>query len=179
MYKKILLPLDGSKLAECALFHMQNLFQDGFPGEAILTTVIWADFPLARGTYPVVSVNIDSDPYSKKSYSNTPEPSIRFDIDVLRERVRESLLANAQNYLADVQARFGKDSLKVKTEILENRLPAAAISDYARENGIDLIIIATHGYTGFKKLMFSSVALEILHNSHVPVLLIRPESCRS
>ena len=48
-----------------------------------------------------------------------------------------------------------------------------------RDNGIDLIIIATHGYTGMKKLMFGSVALEVLHSSHVPVLLIRPESCRT
>jgi nucleotide-binding universal stress UspA family protein len=42
---------------------------------------------------------------------------------------------------------------------------------------MDLIVIASHGYTGLKKLMFGSVALGILHDAHVPVLLIRPESC--
>ena len=36
----------------------------------------------------------------------------------------------------------------------------------------------THGYTGLKKLMLGSVALSILHDSHAPVLLIRPEACR-
>ena len=52
------------------------------------------------------------------------------------------------------------------------------ISDYAKENGIDMIVIATHGYTGLKKLMLGSVALGVLQESHVPVLLIRPDSCR-
>ncbi len=50
--------------------------------------------------------------------------------------------------------------------------------NYAEANDVDLIVIATHGYTGMKKLMFGSVALRVLHDSHVPVLLIRSESCR-
>jgi len=40
------------------------------------------------------------------------------------------------------------------------------------------MVIATHGYTGMKRLMFGNVALQILHDAHVPVLLIRPEACR-
>jgi nucleotide-binding universal stress UspA family protein len=43
---------------------------------------------------------------------------------------------------------------------------------------MELIIIATHGYTGLKRLMLGSVALGVLHDSRIPVLLIRPESCR-
>ena len=38
--------------------------------------------------------------------------------------------------------------------------------------------VPTHGHTGFKKLMLGSVAFGVLHESHVPVLLIRPEACR-
>lgn len=44
--------------------------------------------------------------------------------------------------------------------------------------GMDMIIIGTHGYTGLKKLMLGRVAFGVLHQSHIPVLLIRPESCR-
>ena len=43
---------------------------------------------------------------------------------------------------------------------------------------MELIIMATHGYTGFKKLMLGSVASGVLNQSFVPVLLIRPEACR-
>ena len=43
---------------------------------------------------------------------------------------------------------------------------------------MDAIIIATHGYTGMKRLLLGSVAFGVLHQSPVPVLLIRPESCR-
>jgi nucleotide-binding universal stress UspA family protein len=49
---------------------------------------------------------------------------------------------------------------------------------YARENGMELIIMATHGYTGFKKPMVGSVACGVLNQSSVPILLIRPEACR-
>ena len=35
----------------------------------------------------------------------------------------------------------------------------------------------THGHTGFKKLMLGSVVFGVLHEAHVPVLIIRPESC--
>ena len=82
-------------------------------------------------------------------------------------------------YLADVESRLSAEGIKVKTQSLESLRPAKIISDYVQKMGIDLIIIATHGYTGLEKLMFGSVALEVLHNSHVPVLLIRPESCRA
>jgi nucleotide-binding universal stress UspA family protein len=85
----------------------------------------------------------------------------------------------ARKYLAEVEAQLGTEGIRVKTEVVEHNRPAPAITDYARKNGIELIVIATHGYTGLKKLMLGSVALSILHDSHTPVLLIRPEACRS
>ena len=50
---------------------------------------------------------------------------------------------------------------------------SAKIIDYARSLPADLIVLATHGYTGMKRLMFGSVALQVLHDAKVPVLLIR------
>ena len=84
----------------------------------------------------------------------------------------------SRKYLADVESRLASEGIKVKMESLEGNRPADAISDYAQKNGTDMIVIATHGYTGLKKLMLGSVALGVLHESHIPVLLIRPESCR-
>ena len=80
-------------------------------------------------------------------------------------------------YLADVKTLLDADGVKVKTESREGSRAAEVICDYAEKNNVDLIVLATHGYTGLKKLMFGSVALEVLHSSHVPVFLVRPESC--
>ena len=85
----------------------------------------------------------------------------------------------SRNYLEDLKSRFASEGIHVKTELLEANRPADAISDYAQKNGVDLIVIATDGYTGMKKLMFGSVALRVLHDANVPVLLIRSVSCQT
>lgn len=151
MYKTILVPLDGSQLAECALSHVKNLAKEGAAGEVIFLKVFNVSFMSQSELHPGA-----------------------FDIN----KVRENLLVESRRYLADVESRFASEGIRVRTESLEGNRPAETISDYAQKNGVELIVIATHGYTGMKKLMFGSVALRVLHDSHVPVLLIRPESCR-
>ena len=91
--------------------------------------------------------------------------------------LRNAHLDKSRKYLEKIQSELSSEGIKVKTESLEGT-PAQTIVDYAEANDVDLIVIATHGYSGLKKLMFGSVALRVLHDSHVPVLLIRPESCR-
>jgi nucleotide-binding universal stress UspA family protein len=153
MYQKILVPLDGSELAECALPHVINLVKDGSAGEVIILNVF-----SAHNNFMPSEFNCGGLGYAE-----------------LKKRVMDFSI----KYLADVESRFSAKGIKVKTQSLESIRPAKVIADYAREMGIDLIIIATHGYTGLEKLMFGSVALEVLHNSHVPVLLIRPEFGRA
>lgn len=150
MYQKILVPLDGSKLAECALPHVKNMVKAGSVREVTLLNVVNVYIP-GRGDLPGLS-----------------------DVNV----IRENLFMESRKYLADVESRLASEGIKVKTESLEGNRPADIISDYAQKNGIDMIVIATHGYTGLKRLMLGSVALGVLHESHMPVLLIRPESCR-
>ncbi len=152
MYKKIMVPLDGSELAECALPHVINLVQDGSVGEVTVLNVY----------------KVDLSPVGAKGYAQG--------INV--NQIKKSMFTASANYLTDVESRLGSKGIKVKTVSLEGARPAVTISDYAKENGIDMIVIATHGYTGLKKLMLGSVALGVLQESHVPVLLIRPDSCR-
>ena len=78
-----------------------------------------------------------------------------------------------------MESRLSSEGIPVKTEAIEGNRPGETIVDYARDNGMALIVIATHGHTGFKNLLLGSVATRVLHNSPVPVLLIRPESCRA
>jgi nucleotide-binding universal stress UspA family protein len=96
-----------------------------------------------------------------------------FNFGTLRKRV----FASSRKHLADLESRRSSQGIKVKIASLEaNR--ADTITDYALKNGMELIIMATHGYPGFKKLMLGNGASGILNQSSVPVLLIRPEACR-
>jgi nucleotide-binding universal stress UspA family protein len=151
MYKKVLVPLDGSGLAECTLSHVESLFKDGSVGEVTLLNIVKIDIPWA-------------DVHAGKS----------FDF----EKMREPLFAAARKYLAKMASRLNSQGVKVKMEVLEANRPAYTIMDYAQEKGMDLIVMSTHGHTGFKKLLMGSVAFGVLHESLVPVLLIRPEACR-
>jgi len=154
MYKKVLVPLDGSPLAECTLSHVKNLFKDGSLGEVTILNVVKVDLPWA-------------------TIKNAQSPQ---DIDL--DAIRKPLFIASRKYLADIESRLVSEGINVKTESLEGNRPADAITEYAQKRGIDMIIMGTHGHTGLKHLMLGSVAFGVLHQSHVPVLLIRPESCR-
>ena len=149
MYKKVLVPLDGSELAECALAHVKNLVKEGAVGEVVLLNVAGVDI----------------------SWSEIDQG-----IDI--GGIRQKLLDASRQYLADIQSRLRAEGLKVETALIEANRPAHVIADYVQKNHVDLIVIATHGYTGMKKMLLGSVALKVLHESQVPVLLIRPASCQ-
>ena len=154
MYMKVLVPLDGSELAECALSHVKNLVKEGAEGEVILLNVVNVSFTIASNLMGEVNDIIDN------------------------SAIRKGLFIKSGKYLENMASRLTPEGIKVKTESREGSDPAGTISDYAQKNGLDLIVIATHGYTGMKGMMMGSVAFGVLHQSHVPVLLIRPEACR-
>ena len=154
MYKKILVPLDGSELAECALNHVKNLFQDGPVAEVVLLNAVGIEFPW-------------------REVSMAGDGPVIFDYNTFKK----AIIDKSSEYLAGVKSRLSSEGIKVQTETIESNVPAQAINDYAQQNSVDLIVIATHGYTGMKKMMLGSIALKVLHESNIPVLLIRPEAC--
>lgn len=155
MYKKVLVPLDGSELAECSLNHIRNLAKDGAIGEVVLLNAVVIELPLRE-------INADEDMFSKG-----------FDYMAFRE----ARLGRSRKYLDSVQAKLSSEGIKVKTESLETGRPADLIIDYAGENGVDMIVIATHGYSGMRNMLLGSVAFRVLHEANMPVLLIRPKAC--
>lgn len=150
MYQKVLVPLDGSDLAECTLSHLKSLIKDGSVGEVTLLNIVKIDIPWAE------------------------MENRQFDLNALRE----PLFAASRKYLAEVESRLSSQGITVKKESIESNRPADTITDYAKQNSMDLIFLATHGYTGLKKLVLGSVASGVVNQSSVPVLLIRPDACR-
>ena len=154
MYQKILVPLDGSDLAECTLYHVETLFAHGFAGDVTLLNIVKVDIPWAK---------MYADRHNKQPFNIV--------------ELRAKLFTASRKYLAKMASQLISKGIKVKIKALEANRPANAIMDYAKKNGMDLIVMATHGHTGFTKMMLGNVASSVLHESHVPVLLIRPESC--
>jgi nucleotide-binding universal stress UspA family protein len=66
------------------------------------------------------------------------------------------------------------DGLPVTTAFLEGR-PFVEIIRYAREKGIELIVIATHGRSGIKHALFGSVAEKVVRKAPCPVLVVRKD----
>ena len=78
----------------------------------------------------------------------------------------------AERYLEKVAERLVAKGLRVTWSVRAGRAPEAIISA-AKETGADLIAMATHGWGPLGRLVFGSIADEVLRASSVPVLLLR------
>lgn len=79
--------------------------------------------------------------------------------------------AGAKNLLDALLANVVPDTVTSRSVILHGN-PADKIVDYAEEGSVDIIITATHGRTGFRRLIFGSVAERVLRHARCPVLII-------
>ncbi len=151
MYKKILVPLDGSKLAECVLPHVESIAQ-GCGAETIILIRV-----------------LESNPY-RRIYADqtiTDEESRKLSAEHKK---------SAKDYLDEV-AKGVKAKGNIKTELISAEGEAEAIADYATKNDVDLIVIATHGRSGVSRWIWGSMADRILRSACVPVLMIRAPGC--
>lgn len=80
----------------------------------------------------------------------------------------------AERYLSDIAKRLAARGYRVSWAIRVGRV-AHQIQRYAEEERIQLIAMATHGRSGFSRLVFGSVAERLLHESRAPLLLVRPD----
>jgi len=81
-------------------------------------------------------------------------------------------------YLGSVANQLQEKGLTVETVVLQGSA-SDVIVNYANDNGIDLIAIATHGRSGLGRAVFGSVADYVLRNSGIPILIIRPQKAQS
>lgn len=145
MYKKILVPLDGSELAECVLPHLEA-FIEGFQiSDVTLVRVVEPEIPY-HGDYPI-------------------------DSEVLLKREAE-MKSVARDYLDKIVSRLKYEGTEPHAEVITGRV-MKSLTDYAVNNDIDLLIIATHGYSGVTRWVRGSVADKILRSANVPVLMVR------
>ena len=180
MYKKIVVTLDGSKLAECVLPHLESIAKGCGAEEAVLITVTERIGGLASSYKHTATTGSDevhqpfigfSDrPYSEKQFELDPELKIPL--------VTGKILKQGQRYLARVADQLGKKGVRTGIVILMGEA-AEQIVDFAGVEKADLIIMASHGRSGFSRWAMGSVAEKVFHGSNVPILLIKAPSVES
>ncbi len=106
-------------------------------------------------------VDIPADLLSTSAYYMTG-PSEAF-LDQIREESKKNLEAFAEKNLEGTQ---------VRTAFLEGS-PFVEIIRYARNQEIDLVVIATHGRTGLRHVLFGSVAEKVVRKAPCPVLVVK------
>lgn len=87
---------------------------------------------------------------------------------------RKSFEENIEHICSDLQKHFGRE-LKITLQPVEKRGIAAGlvILNYAEEENVDLIVMATHGHRGVKRFFLGSVAEEVVRSAKCPILTIR------
>lgn len=141
MYRKLLVPLDGSELSESILSHVAAVAKPASASVVLLRVRESLDRDVREALGEDIAEKLDT---------------------INREEV--------QGYLDGIAGELIRDGIAADIAIAEGN-PAEAIISYASTHAIDLIIMATHGRSGLTRWAFGSVADKVLRQSPVPVLL--------
>jgi nucleotide-binding universal stress UspA family protein len=152
MLDKIVVPLDGSDLAEEVLPVVEELGLKLSADVVLLQAVT----TLAEATRQAMAGS---------------GAAAGLSTDLATQRV-ESETDAAARYLKTVSERLQAKGLKVSTALTEG-LAAGAILEYAKESNASLIALSTHGRGGLSRAVTGSVADAVVRHSDVPVLLVR------
>ena len=82
---------------------------------------------------------------------------------------------NAIGYLHNIAQSLREKGLEVNEVVLQGTPPGEVIVSYASKNKINIIAIATHGHSGLGRIVFGSVADYVLRQSGLPILVIKPK----
>lgn len=146
MYKKIMVPLDGSDLAETVLPHVEAFIKGFGLTDVALVRVL---------TFDTKSTGVEG-------YINSDE----------MRKIEEESISSALSYLDRVADRLRNEGATLHSEVLVGRVTENLV-DYAASKKFDLIIIATHGRSGVTRWVMGSVAERVLRSANTPVLMVQ------
>lgn len=151
MFQKIVVPLDGSELAERAV-----------PIAARIARSTGASLILVRVVYP---------PIRYDSYTYMLIKPEEFYSEVAEEEVEV-----ARNYLRRVAMSEPLAGIEVEIHTVASPIVAEAILETTQKTQSNLIILCSHGYTGLKRWALGNVAQKLTRHSTIPVLVLREKS---
>lgn len=154
MFKNILVPLDGSPAAESAL----SVARDEAKAHGAAIVLI----QVVRPPESVVAALSASDPTGMAP-----------DFSAIRDVVDDEV-AVARAYVDRLAEQLKGAGLVATSKVLVG-FPSGRIREYAKENGVDLIVMATHGRGGLIRWYMGSIASDVVRKATVPVLLVRAQ----
>ncbi len=89
-----------------------------------------------------------------------------------QRQLEESSQAHIRQYLHPIRDRLAQDGLDVSAHV-DFGNPADAIADFARQEGVDIIVMATHGIGNRSTYALGSVALKVLQIAPCPITMLR------
>lgn len=167
MTRKVLIPLDGSDFSRQILPHVQT-FIDPAENELVLLRVARTPEGITGMPPRPISAGLPFPLYyeSERDAERAKHPIYASQAwDTLRAKLVDELEGDVEGlkgagYTVSVAVVFGD--------------PVQEIVDFVAEENVDLVAMATHGRTGVRRLVFGSVAEQVLRRLSVPVLLVRP-----
>jgi nucleotide-binding universal stress UspA family protein len=150
LYRKILVALDGSKLAESVFPHLENLLQ----GLKEVPEII-----VAQAVDPI------SVPVGREAMQFSTIDQVK-EYETHRKK-------DAEKYLSETASFLAGRGISVKTEVLIGKAGNVLV-DYVKKNSIDLVVVATHGRSGIRQVVLGSVAQFLAHSLSVPILMVHP-----
>jgi nucleotide-binding universal stress UspA family protein len=149
-YNNVLVPLDGSKLAESVLSHLLGLAEKGLARTITFVRVSEATkIATVGGNATIGAAEL--------------------------QRLELQHRTEGEEYLKNIVSQFNLPDVDVKWAVLPPAGIPEMILQYASENKVDLIVMATHGRSGISRLLWGSVAYQILRTAYIPVLMVRPQ----
>jgi nucleotide-binding universal stress UspA family protein len=150
MYKKILVPLDGSERAETILPHVVELAQAG-QSQVLMLSVVEIGTGELSPTLALPGATLDYDLYLK----------------TMKKAEEDS-----ENYLKAKANELNGQNIKTEWKVFKGNTVNSILS-VAEDEDVDLIAMASHGRTGLSQFFFGSVAMGVLHRAEKPLLLVR------
>ena len=147
MYQRILIATDGSPLSR----------------KAVESGIELAELAGAE----IVAINVIPR-YPVSYFEGGMAVSVK-DVAKVEKRWTESALTVVEN----VKARAEAKGVRVKAVTIKSDLIAESIIAAAKKHKCDLIVMASHGRRGLKRLLLGSETTQVLTHSHIPVLVLR------
>ncbi|RPI73766.1 MAG: universal stress protein [Ignavibacteriales bacterium] len=145
----------------------------------IKNILVPTDFSNLSLTVSELAVNL-AEQYSAKIHllhvlEKTPPILTIRSLDLSEEKIIKTLEQDAHSKLENAVKKFKKNSNVEIEPVIRKGIDFDQIIKYAEKAKIDLIIIATHGRTGFMHTLLGSVAEKVIRFSKTPVLVSKPD----
>jgi nucleotide-binding universal stress UspA family protein len=173
MFKKILVCLDGSKVAEQILPYVIESSMR-FKSEIILFQVVTADLvipPPEDIHIPPLSGKVErkSSPVSDLGTTSTVEPKVGVQLaGIEREQV------DTRRYLDRIAVTLRERGLTARTVAWDGEV-GESIVHYANSQKVELIALTSRGQSGVKRRAMGHVTRFVLKETEIPILLIKPK----